>query len=76
MTCQETIGLLAEFLDQTLGPGAVADLEAHLRGCEACRSYTNTYRATRELVGQAGRMAMPAELKARLRAFLLDQLAK
>lgn len=74
MTCQETIALLAEFLDQTLGPEIAGRLEAHLAACEPCRKYLNTYRATRSFVGQAGRAEMPAELKERLRELLLDQL--
>jgi hypothetical protein len=34
----------------------------------------NTYTKTRTVVGHAGRVEMPAELRARLRRFLLDQL--
>jgi len=74
MTCRDAIDVLADFLDQTLSPDAGRELEAHLENCEACRAYLNTYRRTRGLVGQAGRVEMPAELRARLRAFLLERL--
>ena len=64
----------AEFLDLVLTPGAVAELEGHVRDCRPCLAYLNTYRKTRGLVGQAGRVEMPTEMRARLRRFLLDQL--
>jgi anti-sigma factor (TIGR02949 family) len=75
MTCRDAIAVLADFLDDALDPHAVARLEAHLSDCEACRAYLATYRRTRGLVAQAGRVGMPAELRARLRQFLLDELA-
>src|SRR4030095_3527630 len=37
-------------------------------------AYLSTYRATRGLVGEVGRVEMPPEVRARLRQFLLDQL--
>jgi len=74
MTCRDAIDVIAEFLDQTLPAEAGRELEAHLGDCDACRAYVNTYRSTRSLVGQAGRIEMPAELRARLRRFLLNHL--
>jgi len=74
MTCKDAIDIIADFLDQTLASDAVEELEAHLRDCEPCRAYLNTYRKTRALVGEAGRVEMPEELKARLRQFLRGQL--
>ena len=74
MNCRDAIEVLAEFLDQTLSREAGEELEAHLRDCAPCRAYLSTYRATRELVGEAGRVEMPAELRARLRRFLIEQL--
>jgi anti-sigma factor RsiW len=74
MTCKDAIDIIADFLDQTLASGALEELEVHLRDCEPCRAYLNTYRKTRGLVGEEGRVEMPEELKARLRRFLLAQL--
>ena len=74
MTCKDAIDIIADFLDQTLTSDAVEELEAHLRDCEPCRAYLNTYRKTCGLVGEAGRVEMPEELKSRLRRFLLAQL--
>jgi len=74
MTCRDAIDAIADFLDQTLPRDAGEDLERHLRDCAPCQAYLNTYRKTRALVGQDGRVDMPEELRARLRQFLLDQL--
>jgi anti-sigma factor (TIGR02949 family) len=74
MTCRDAIDVLAEFLDQTLSHEAGEALEAHFRDCPPCLAYLNTYRATRGLLGEAGRVEMPAEVRARLRRFLIDQL--
>jgi len=76
MTCQDAIDILADFLDQALPPDVGDALAAHLGDCEPCRAYLNTYRTTRNLVGQAGRVEMPPELKARLREFLLGRLER
>ncbi len=76
MTCKDAIAVLADFLDQTLSPDIAEALEAHLRDCEPCRAYLNTYRKTRGLIARAGQAEMPAELKARLRQFLMSHLSK
>ena len=74
MTCRDAIDVLADFLDDLLTPELARELEAHLRDCRPCRAYLNTYRRTRRLVAQEGRVEMPAELKTRLRRFLIEKL--
>lgn len=74
MTCREAIDVLADYLDQVLSPSLAEQLGAHLRDCPPCQAYLKTYRKTQDLAGQAGRVEMPQELKARLRRFLLEQL--
>lgn len=74
MTCEDAIGLLVEYLDETLTPGALQRLEAHLTDCVECRAYVATYRTTRALAAAASRVDMPVEMKQRLRAFLLEEL--
>ena len=76
MTCKDAIAVLGDFIEEILSPEAGRELEAHLRDCKPCRAYLNTYRKTRGLVGRAGQAEMPAELKARLRQFLMTQLTK
>jgi anti-sigma factor RsiW len=74
MTCQDAIGLLLDYLESTLEPAMLEQLEAHLADCEPCRAYLATYRRTVGVTGEAGRVAMPEEMRRRLRSFLLDHL--
>jgi predicted anti-sigma-YlaC factor YlaD len=76
MTCKDAIAVLADFLEQALPSDVGDELDAHLRDCAPCRAYLNTYRRTRGLVGGMGHVQMPAELKSRLRQFLLEQFGK
>jgi anti-sigma factor RsiW len=75
LTCQDVIGLLAEYLDSVLNEERLAELEEHLADCEPCRAYLKTYRRTIGLTAQAERVAMPDEMRERLRTFLLRQLS-
>ena len=74
MTCQDVIGLLLEYLEETLEEGVVRELEAHLEGCEPCRAYLATYRRTIAATGEAQRVEMPAEMRRHLAAFLAERL--
>jgi anti-sigma factor RsiW len=75
LTCKEVIlDYLADYLDATLDPGAVADLERHLEGCAPCRAYLDTYKRTGKVARAAGDVQMPQEMKAHLRRFLLARL--
>jgi anti-sigma factor RsiW len=75
LTCREAIGLLADYLESALSEQEIRELEEHLAGCGPCQAYLNTYRRTKDLTGQAERVAMPEELKNRLRTFLLRALS-
>ena len=74
MTCKDAIAIMADYLETTLSPELVEKLEEHLRDCAPCRAYLATYRATKSLAADAGRVEMPDEMKTRLREFLRAQL--
>lgn len=74
MTCKDAIAVLADYLESTLSPELVEKLEEHLRDCAPCRAYLATYRKTKSLAADAGRVEMPEEMKTRLREFLLARL--
>ena len=76
MNCKDAIGVLADFLEQSLSPELLAGLERHLGDCGPCRAYLETYRKTVELTGRAEHVEMPAEMKTRLRRLLLDELRR
>ncbi|HET7341803.1 MAG TPA: zf-HC2 domain-containing protein [Methylomirabilota bacterium] len=74
LTCRDVIGILDDYVDGGLAGEELAALERHLDGCEPCRAYLATYRRTRVLGARAGRVEMPEEMRARLRAFLRERL--
>jgi hypothetical protein len=74
--CREVIAVMGEFLEATLTPELVAELEAHLRDCGPCLAYLATYTKTRELAGRAERVPMPEEMQRRLREFLIARLGR
>jgi anti-sigma factor RsiW len=74
VNCRDAIAILADYLESTLSPELMEKLEAHLRDCAPCRAYLATYRETKSLAADAGRVEMPEEMKTRLREFLLAQL--
>ena len=76
LTCRDVIGLLADYLESVFSQAQAERLEAHLAGCEPCRAYLSTYRRTRALTAETGRVAMPEEMKDRLRRILLEALAE
>ena len=76
MTCRELIALLADYLEASLAPEVVGQLDLHLRDCPPCVAYLNTYRRTRDVAAEANRVEMPDEMKRRLRAFLLERLGE
>jgi anti-sigma factor RsiW len=75
LTCEQVIGLLADYLESALTPEVIAELQAHLEGCAPCVAYLRTYRRTKDLTAQTERVEMPEEMKTRLRRFLLDKLS-
>ena len=70
MNCREAIDVLADYLDATLTPAVLAQLEAHLRVCAPCRAYLATYKRSAELAAEVNRVEMPPEVRQRLRDFL------
>lgn len=76
VTCREAIALLGEYLETTLPSSAGTEIEAHLRDCDECQAYLNTYRRTSELTRAALGVEMPAQMRERLRAFLVSRLGR
>ena len=73
-TCRDAIDLLADYLELALARETLETLERHLRDCPPCIAYLSTYRRTRDLTAEVQRVAMPPEMKDRLRRFLLERL--
>ncbi len=75
-TCEEVIALLSDHLEASLGPKDAVDLQGHLHDCPECVAYLNTYRKTRDLTAKVAAGELPEKMKARLRRYLMELLAK
>lgn len=59
---------LSALLDGELAPAREAEVRAHLEGCAACRDRVGALRGVDEALRAAAPPAVPADLRARLRA--------
>ena len=46
VTCQQVTALLVDYIAEAMESQTRQAIEAHLRTCEACLAFLNTYRAT------------------------------
>ena len=76
MNCEELIGVILEYLEGEMTLRDVEEFEKHLEACAPCRAYLATYRKTKAMAADAGRVEMPEEMKGRLREFLLHRLPR
>jgi len=75
LSCREAECLLSEFADGVLERGVAAQVEAHLRGCEACRRLLAEERAENALLGKVlGANRLGARSLRRLRKSVLEEL--
>jgi anti-sigma factor RsiW len=68
MPCRELVELITDYLEDCLSPADRARFEAHLAGCEGCRTYLEQFRQTIRVLGR-----LPEEsLSPHARGALLD----
>jgi anti-sigma factor RsiW len=51
IACRELVELLTDYLEGVLPPDEVAAVDAHLDGCDACRTYLDQLRTTIATLG-------------------------
>lgn len=71
--CQDIVGLLADYLDDSLDSAIARRLQAHLEGCAPCIAFVNTYKGTVKAARQLKEADIPPELKDRLLSFLRER---
>ena len=76
LTCREVIARLADYVDAALGVLMHGRVTLHLAVCAACRAYLETYKRTVALVGETGRVEMPAEARHRVTRELVERLRR
>jgi anti-sigma factor RsiW len=70
LTCEDVVGIIAAYLSGTLAPETAAAFEAHLRGCDNCIAFLNTYKHTITMVRSLRFEDLPEEMEGRVREFL------
>lgn len=68
--CASGVELLAEYLEGVLPAEVSASLERHVVGCERCRAFLESYRATPRILREATDVVLPAELREKLESWL------
>ena len=76
MTCTEFLALLDDLLDDSIAAPMRAELEQHLRGCEHCEVTFNTTRKTIQIYRSHEIYEMPAGLRERLHAAIMERFKK
>ena len=59
MPCQELVEVITDYLEGKLPPAERARFEAHLSGCEGCRTYLDQMRQTIRLAGTLSEDTIP-----------------
>lgn len=66
LPCRELVELITDYLEDRLSPVDRARFEAHLAGCEACRTYLEQFRQTIRLLGRLPEESLSREAKSTL----------
>ena len=68
--CEDTLGILSEYVDGELDQSLCAEIERHMAECGNCRIMVDTLRKTIILYRDYGHEEIPDDAKARLYAVL------
>ena len=66
MTCQELVEVITAYLEGKLSAAERARFEAHLSGCDGCRTYLDQMRQTIRLVGALSEEDIPDDARDKL----------
>jgi anti-sigma factor RsiW len=70
VACVDGVGMLMDYLEDTLAPDDRALVDAHVAGCARCVAFVESYRQTPRIVRAATAAALPDDLAESLRRFL------
>jgi len=71
-TCKQITDLVFDYLNDNLRPNVKRDFQQHLRICQDCVNFLNTYKKTVSVTGTF----RPEEIPARVKNNILDFLRK
>ena len=69
-SCNDLVGLLADFVEHQLPPAVHEDLQKHLARCPQCVAQLKTYESTLTLLKSIRDEDLPRELRCTLKSFL------
>jgi anti-sigma factor RsiW len=70
VACVDGVGMLMDYLEDTLAPDDRALVDAHVAGCARCVAFVESYRQTPRILRAATAAALPDDLAESLRRFL------
>ena len=76
LTCEQVVGLVADYLTGALAPETRAACEAHLQGCDHCIAFLKTYKQTITAVQSLRFEDLPEEMEARVRDGLANRMRR
>ena len=77
MVCKECIDMIDEYIEGTLTPEVMAELDEHFKDCPPCVSFFNTYKKTTHLCKTAlDEVPVPDEVCSHMKKYLLESLSK
>lgn len=63
MNCQDVVRSLVDYLGGDMGLQSFHELEEHLKGCQDCRGFVNTYQETITLAYRVPLKEVPPKVK-------------
>jgi anti-sigma factor RsiW len=69
-SCNDLVGLLADYVEHQLPSDVHQDLEHHLAECPRCVAQLKTYESTLSLLRSIRDEDLPTELRCKLKAFV------
>ena len=76
VTCQQVTALLVAYVTDALAPETLRAFQEHLRACEDCLAYLNTYRATIRATRTLRYEDIPTALQDRVLGFLHTRVSR
>lgn len=74
--CREITDLIIDYVLGELDPDTTWEFEEHLRNCEDCTAFLNTYNKTIQMTRSLRYQTIPPEMKRRVRLFLQRRTKK
>jgi anti-sigma factor RsiW len=72
-SCASGVDLLMDYLEGVLPAPTVAVLDGHVAGCDRCKAFIASYRATPRIMRDATDTSLPASVQSSLRLWLRER---